>query len=107
METGKLKPMDKPTVDRAVGLQEFGQLGAVSPAKAREIGRELGAELVCLAELNIDKESVISATVDILDVTTATTVYSGSARAANPVSVMAAVEYALERATEKFVRAMK
>jgi hypothetical protein len=107
METGKLKPMDKPTVERAVGLQEFGQLGAVSPAKARGIGRELGAELVCLAELSIDQESVISATVDILDVNTTTTVYSGSARAANPVSVMAAVEYALERATEKFVRAMK
>jgi len=107
METGKLRPMDRPTVERAVGLQEYGQQGAVSPAKAREIGRELGAQLVCLAEVSIERDSVISATVDVLDVGTTTTVYSGTARSANPVSAIAAAEYALEQATEKLVRTMK
>ncbi|MCX6841641.1 MAG: hypothetical protein NTX53_05100 [candidate division WOR-3 bacterium] len=107
METGKLKPMDKATIDRSVGLQEFGQQGTVSPAKAREIGKELGAELVCLAEVSIDQESVISATVDILDVGATATVYSGSARAANPASTIAAAEFALEQATEKLVQRMR
>jgi len=107
METGKLRPMDKSTIDRAVGVQEFGQQGAVSPAKAREIGKELGADLVCLAEVNIDQESVVLATVDMLDVGTTTTVYSGSARATNPASAIAAAQYALEQATDKLVQAMK
>jgi len=107
METGKLRPMDKPTVERAVGVQEFGQQGTVSSAEAREIGKELGADLVCLAEVNIEQESVILATVDILDVRATTTAYSGSARATNPASTIAAAEYALEQATEVLVQKMK
>jgi len=107
METGKLKPMDKATIDRTVGLQEFGQQGAVSPAKACQIGRELGAELVCLAEVNIEQAPVISATVDILDVGTTTTVYSGAARSTNPASTNAAAEYALEQATDRLIQKMK
>jgi hypothetical protein len=107
METGKLRPMDKPAVDRAVGLQEFGQQGMVSPVKAREIGKELGAQLVCLAEVNIEQESVISATVDILDVSSTTTAYSGSAKATAALSTVAAAESALKQATEKLVQKMK
>jgi len=107
METGKLTPMDKSTIDRAVSVQEFGQQGAVSPAKAREIGKQLGADLVCLAEVNIEQGSVVSATMDLLDVSSVTMVYSGSARSTNPISTIAAAEYALEQATDKLVKAMK
>jgi hypothetical protein len=107
METGKLRPIDKATVDRAVSLQGFGQLSVVSPAKAREIGGELGAGLVCLAEVTMDQESVVLATVDILDVSSTTTVYSGSAKATAALSTVAATESALKQATEKLVQKMK
>ncbi|MBM3330769.1 hypothetical protein FJY68_02820 [candidate division WOR-3 bacterium] len=107
METGKLRATDKTTIDRAVSLHGFGQQGTVSRAKARAIGKELAADLVCLAELNTDQASIVTATVDILDVNSSTTVYSGSARGTNPVSAIAAAQYALEQATEMLVQKMR
>jgi len=107
METGKLRATDKTTIDRAVSLQAFGQQGTVSRAKARDIGKQVAADLVCLAEVNADQASIVTATVDILDVNSSSTVYSGSARATNPVSAIAAAQYALEQATEKLVERMR
>jgi len=110
METGKLMPMDKATVDAAVRVQEFGQQGTVDPALARSIGQELGADLVCLAELSyeqVEPKVVLTATVQLHGVNSTAVVYSGLGRMANPLSPNAAAELALDYATEKLVARMR
>ncbi len=110
MATGKLMPLDKFSVDDAVRKHEFGQQGRVDPVMARTIGKELGADLVCLAELSfeqVEPKVVLVATVQILDVETQPVVYSGLGRMANPMSLDAAAEVALELATKKLAAVLR
>jgi len=109
METGRLLPMDMPTVINAVLVRGFGQQSTIDPATAREIGKELGADLICLAELDYEmvEPKLLVTTVQLLNVNATTAVYSGLGRMANPLSVNAAAEFALDLATKKLVEKMR
>ena len=110
MSTGKLLPMDGFTVRDAVKKHEFGQQGFVDPVKARSIGKELGADLVSLAELSfeqVEPAPILVATVKLYSVDSPTILYSGLGRSTNPLSLNAAAEFALDLATSKLARSMR
>jgi hypothetical protein len=110
MSTGKLMPISQPEVERAVRLHEFGQGGTVDPAMARQIGKELGADLVCLAELVFDQELpkvVLNASVRIVSPDTPTDIYYGVGKAVNVASTGIAAQTALDMAVETLLRKMK
>jgi uncharacterized ParB-like nuclease family protein len=107
METGKLPPIDKFTVEKAARMYEFGQSGKVDPALARQIAKDLGADLVCVAEATTEENEIVSVSVQIYPVEGASVIYSATARMANPASRIAAVGLALELATKDLVNKMK
>lgn len=110
LSTNRLQPLDGFTVRELVRREAFGQMDGVDPAKARDMGKKLGADLVCLAELSfeeVEPKVVLVATVKLFSVNDPTVLYSGLGRMANPLSLNAAAEVALELATQKLVEAMR
>ncbi|MFO7674842.1 MAG: hypothetical protein R6X12_00785 [bacterium] len=110
MGTGKLMPQDGFAVRDLVKKETFGQMDGIDPVKARALGKKLGADLVCLAELSfeqIEPKVVLIATVKLHSVDSPTILYSGLGRSANPLSLNAAAEGALGLATKKLIEAMR
>jgi len=109
-ETGKFQIIDKFTVERIVKIYEFGSSGKVDPALARNIGKELGAELVVLSELSLNPIGGglrILANIQILDVNKNYVIYTGQGRTDNPISIEAGAEYAIDLATKVLINKMK
>ncbi len=110
METGNFSLLDKFTIENTVDLFEFGSVGYVDPAKACEIGKELGVQLVLVNELSltpIGNGLNIIYTAQIFDVATGIVVYSGQGRTTNPVSVEAGAEFAIDLAMKELIKKMK
>lgn len=110
MQVPKFQLVDKYTVEQQVRLAEFGSEGSIDPGMGRKVAREVGADLVVIAECAFEEEApkvLLNTSVQVLDVNTALQVYSGSARTVNPASTLAAAEVGLERATEKLIQKMK
>jgi len=109
-QTGKFMVIDKFTVERVVRTYEFGTIGKVDPALAKKIGKELGADLVCLSELSlnpVDGGLRILANVQILDVNKDYVIYTGQGRTDNPISKEAGAEYAIDLAIDILIKRMK
>jgi hypothetical protein len=111
METGKFMMMDKFTIDQAVRVHQFGQMTAVDPVLARQIGQEVGADLVVATELSMTpaegKGLRILCNVQILDVNGQHVMYDGQGRADNPIVPEAGAEFAVDLATRVLVSKLK
>lgn len=93
-------------VDRVLVEFEADSPGSLSPDQARQAGKELGADVVCLAEVNAKQAAppVVLAKVDILPVTGNSPSYKGSGQAGDPASWLTAAKLALDSATGNIVK---
>lgn len=87
----------------ACRARTFGGSGQVTEEVAREAARGMGAQ--CIAYTEISTESIkgglpIMATIRIIQVADGSLLYSGKARADNPASLEAGIEFAIEKALE-------
>jgi hypothetical protein len=99
--TGRFEMVDQVLSDNAVD-----QPGALSKEKARSLGKDLGADVVCLTEINVKQATppVVLARVDIFPVSGNSPSYTGSGQAKDPASLLAAARLALDSATAKIVQ---
>ena len=84
MLTGRFEEVDRTLVEQAVSQSEVA--GALSPEKARRAGKDLGADVVCLAEVNVKQTAppIVLAKVDILPVVGNSPSYTGSGTGRRP-----------------------
>lgn len=87
----------------ACRARTFGGSGQVSEEVAREAAKSLGVQ--CVGYTEISTESIkgglpIMATIRIINVSDGSLLYSGKARADNPASLEAGIEFAIEKALE-------
>ena len=101
LETGRFE-----LVDRVLVEFEADSPGALSPDDARQAGKKLGADVVCLSSLTLEKASppLVLAKVDILPVEGKSPSYTGSGRAGDPDDWLAAARLALDSATAGIVK---
>jgi hypothetical protein len=107
LATGWLQAVDASDAARA---RAFGSATTVDPATARAVGRDLGTELACLAEVTVEQLEptvILGATVQLLETGGQVTAYSGSGRSAKLVSAQAAAEFALESAMQALADRLK
>jgi hypothetical protein len=89
--------------EEACRARSFGGSGTVSESVALEAAKSLGAQAIAYSE--ISTESIkgglpLMATIRILNTADGSQLYTGKARADNPVSLEAGLEFALEKALE-------
>jgi len=89
--------------DEMVRARSFGGSGSVTESLALEVSKSLGANTVAFTE--ISTESIqgglpLMATIRILSTADGSQLYSGKARADNPSSLEAGLEFAIEKALE-------
>lgn len=89
--------------EEACRALSFGGSGQVSESVANQAAMKLGADVLVFSE--IATESIkgglpLMATIRIISVSDGAELYSGKARADNPVSLEAGMEFAVERALE-------
>lgn len=94
-------PTDK--FEEACRARSFGGNGVVAESVALEAAKSVGANVVVYSE--ITTESIkgglpLMATIRILNTADGSELYSGKARADNPVSLEAGLEFAVEKALE-------
>jgi hypothetical protein len=99
--TGRFEMVDQVLSDNAAD-----QPGALSKEKARSLGKDLGADVVCLTEINVKQVAspIVQAKVDIFPVSGSSPSYTGSGQAKDPASLLSAAKLALDSATAKIVR---
>lgn len=89
--------------DEACRARSFGGSGAVSEQVALEAAKSLGANAIAYTEISTESLKgglPLMATIRILNATDGAQLYSGKARADNPVSLEAGLEFAIEKAME-------
>ena len=89
--------------DEQVRARSFGGSGTVTESLALEVSKSLGANTVAFTE--ISTESIqgglpLMATIRILSTADGSQLYTGKARADNPSSLEAGLEFAIEKALE-------
>ena len=104
--TGRFEMADKAKVEQAVNLQAAVMPGPLSKDRARSLGKDLGADVVCVTEVNVKQAAppVVQARVDIFPVVGTSPSYTGSGQAKDPASFLAAARLALDSATAKIVK---
>ncbi len=104
--TGRFDMVDKARVEQAVNLQAATMPGPLSPDRARSLGKDLAADVVCLTDINVKQATppIVQAKVDIFPVVGASPSYTGSGQAKDPASLLAAAKLALDSATAKIVK---
>ncbi len=95
LKVGNLRVLERGKVAEVLKEQELGTSGVVDPSKAPEIGKLVGADLVCLA--NYDKGFLV---VKLVDSETGEVLYVGQGAAPD-------VKGAAEKALEPLVKARK
>jgi hypothetical protein len=89
--------------DEACRARSFGGSGAIAESTALEAAKSLGANTLAFTE--ITTESIqgglpLMATIRILNTADGSQLYTGKARADNPASLEAGLEFAIEKALE-------
>jgi len=104
--TGRFDLLDQDSAGHAVHPQGAGPGEALSPEKARQLGKDLGADVVCLTEVTVKQAAppIVQAKVDIFPVSGTSPSYTGSGQAKDPASLLAAAKLALDSATAKIVK---
>ena len=108
--TGKFMPFGQAEVEQAVRAHESGQQSGVDSVMARQIGKELGADLVCITELTFDRVApkvTLNASVRIVRPDKPTDMYHGFGKATDVPMAGAAAEQALDMATYLLVSRVK
>jgi hypothetical protein len=104
--TGRFDMVDKAKVEQAVNLQAATMPGPLSKDRARSLGKDLAADVVCLTEVNVKQAAppLVQAKVDIFPVVGSSPSYTGSGQAKDPASLLTAAKLALDSATAKIVK---
>ena len=104
--TGRFDMVDKAKVEQAVNLQAAVMPGPLSKDRARSLGKDLGADVVCLTDINVKQAlpPIVQAKIDIFPVAGTSPSYTGSGQAKDPASLLAAAKLALDSATAKIVK---
>lgn len=112
-ETENVTTINHDAVDEAVNLHRFGG-SALSPIAYPEIAKQVGANVIATCSFSKEEKlagkrigagiGIIQATVTLTEVATGKVLYSGKARASNPLSLQDEAEYAIQLAMFKMPR---
>lgn len=111
MVCSKFQILNKSQVEQSVNKLGFGVSG-LSPNSYPELAKELNADLLMLCELSNEKQVIkkkevgtVTANIQIFDMKNeAIVIYSGKARAINPISADAETEFAIQKALTKLTK---
>jgi len=114
MACSKFQIINKNQVQQSINKFSYGVSG-LNPNSYPELAKDLNADILLICELSSDKQLIkkkeigtVLAYIQLLDMkNNATVVYSGKARAINPISAEAETEYAIQKALDKLVKASK
>ena len=104
LSSKNLEIAGKSNVQDAISLYSLGSDYHISESKAQEVCQKMGVDLY--AYITVSRESANSLMLAEVKIctTSGSTMYMGKARTDNPVSNEAAVEMAIERALETFIK---
>ena len=104
---GKINVVSKSSVQSSVNKHVFGGQKTVNFKTAKVIADELGANLIAFCTISKEiKDGPLLAEIFIYNLEEST-IYHGKARSINPVSNEGSMDFAIEKAMEKFVKEMK
>jgi len=114
MACSKFQLLNKNQVQQSINKFSYGVSG-IDPNSYGELAKDLNADILVICELSADKQMIkkkeigtVLAYIQLLDMkNSATVVYAGKARAINPLSAEAECEFAIQKALNKLVKAMK
>jgi len=97
----------KSSVQASANKYVFGGQKTVNFKTAQKIANEVGANLIAYCTISKEKaDGPLLAEIHIYDLNELT-IYHGKARSINPVSDEGSMDFAIEKAMEKFVKEMK
>jgi len=97
----------KSSIQSAANKYVFGGQKTVNFKTAKKIANEVGANLIAYCTVSKEKaDGPLLAEIHIYDLNELT-IYHGKARSINPVSDEGSMDFAIEKAMEKFIKEMK
>ncbi len=104
---GNVNVIGKSSVQSAVNKYAFGGQKTVNFKTAKKVANEVGADLIAYCTISKEQaDGPLLAEIHIYDLNELT-IYHGKARSINPVSDEGSMDFAIEKAMEKFVKEMK